>query len=216
MRRRGTKRKNAVMILIDEAWKLIEKNRGLETVVREGRKYGVGLITSSQLLHDTNTNILSNIATVFIFKTTNGKSLETLSKSFNLSEKELRSIQNLDLGSCFVIQLHKSGMRSAFIIRRIIGIRDTHLIKIKTGAGMEIRISVTEFDEMVASLCGRDKSASVKEAIKENGINLPSLVAKLIENGAERREILMKLQKIGFSNSSIADAFSIAISRMSL
>ena len=214
MRKRGLKHKNGVMILIDEAWKLIEKNKGLEIVIREGRKYGVGLITSSQLLHDTSTNILSNMATIFIFKTTNSKSLETLSKNFNLSEQELQSIQNLDLGSCFVIQLHKSGVRSAFIIRKIMGIRDTHLIRIKTGAGMEIGISVTEFEEMVASLCGRDKLISVKEEIRENSINLPGLVGKLIENGADRREILLKLQKIGFSNSSIADAFSIAISRM--
>ena len=139
MRKRGHKQKNRVMILIDEAWKLIEKNRGLEIIIREGRKYGVGLITSSQLLHDTSANILSNIATIFIFKTTSSKSLETLSKNFNLAEKELKSIQDLDLGSCFVIQLHKSGVRSAFTIRKVIGIRDTNMIRIIENCAAYVR-----------------------------------------------------------------------------
>ena len=79
---------------------------------------------------------------------------------------------------------------------------------------MEIGISVTEFDEMVASLCGRSKLVYVKEKVKENCINLPDLVTKLIENGADRRSILLRLQKMGFGNSSIADAFSIAISNI--
>lgn len=213
MRRRHGQ-KNRLMILIDEAWKLIEKNKGLEIIIREGRKYGVGLITSSQLLHDISANVLSNTATLFIFKTTNGRSLETLSRSFNLSQSEIRAIQNLDLGSCLVIQLRSSGARSAFIIRKIIGIRDTNLTMIRTGEDMEIGISVTEFDEMVASLCGRDRLISVREKVRENSISLPDLIAKLIESGADRRLILIRLQKIGFSNSSIADSFAIAMGKI--
>ncbi len=209
MRRRSAGRR--VMILIDEAWKLIERNAGLEVIIREGRKYKVGLITSSQLLHDTSARLLSNMATIFIFKTTNARSLETMSRSFGLSDAELAGISCLERGSCFVIQLRRSGLRSAFTIRRIIGIRDTKAIAIRYGGGMEIGISVTEFEEMVAKLCGRERVASVRECVRGDYASLPELIARLIENGAQRRMILLSLQKLGLSNSSIADSFAIAL-----
>ena len=168
MRGRGTNYKNKVFVLLDEAWKLVEDNKGLEIIIREGRKYGVGLITSSQLLHDTNTNILSNIATIFVFKTTNTKSLERISKSYNLSEKEACRIQNLDLGSCLLIRLHKTGIRSALVIRRVIGVKDTNQITLSNGEKMERRISVADFDGMMTPLCGIGKLRAIKEAAKEN------------------------------------------------
>lgn len=214
MRKRGQKWTHNVFVLLDEAWKLIGANNGLEIIIREGRKYGVGLITSSQMLHDTNSNIMSNIATIFIFKTTNRKSLDKISKNYNISETEILSIQNLDLGSCFLIQLHKSGMRSAFVVKRIIGIRNTNLIKLNKGGNVEISISMTDFESIAASLCGLEKSQHIKDIVKDNVVYLPDFVGRLIEYGADRRKVLSRLHKIGFDYIDIADSFSIALSKI--
>jgi len=212
-RRRNEQKRRLLFIMIDEAWKLIESNKGLEIIIREGRKYGVALITSSQLLHDTSSNILSNIATVVIFKTTNKKSLDRISKNYNISEKDLLCIQNLELGSCFFIELNKSGIRSAFMIRKVIGIRDTKLVKLSMGEHMDISISITEFEGLVTSLCGIEKSRDMKSSIKDN-ISLPELIARLIQYGADRREILERLEGIGFGHADIANAFSVALDKI--
>ena len=214
MRKKGQKRTHNVFVLLDEAWKLIGSNRGLETIIREGRKYGVGLITSSQMLHDTNSNIISNMATIFIFKTTNRKSLDNISKNYNVSENELISIQNLELGSCFIIQLHKSGLRSAFLIKKVIGVRNANIIKLNNGGNVEISIDVEDFEAVAASLCGFERSRSIKGLIKDNVIYLPDFIAKLIECGVDRRKVLSALHKLGFDYIDIADSFSITLSKI--
>ncbi len=207
MRSRRSSRQ--VFILIDEAWKLIEKNRSLETIIREGRKYSVGLITSSQLLHDTSQSILSNMATIFIFKTTNARSLDTFSKSFGLSDQELARVADLDRGSCIAIQLRRSGARSVFVIKNVIGIRDTEQISIMGRISM--KISVTEFDALVADLCGEGKIAALREQAQASQIGLADLIRAMMENGADRRRVLPRLQRMGFSNAELADAFSAAM-----
>ncbi len=200
-----------LFILLDEAWKLIERNKGLETIIREGRKYGVGLITSSQLLHDTNSNILSNVATIFIFKTTNLQSLEKLSRSYNLSEEETNIIKDMDRGSCFLIQSCKSGKRHAFQIKKVVGINEGNYIAISVGNGMEVRMDMEGFDHMVGKLCGNKKTEIMNYASAIRRIELPLLIRKIYETGADRIAILKEIEGLGFSRSDIADAFSIAL-----
>lgn len=209
MRKRDPTR--PAFILIDEAWKLIESSKSLEVIIREGRKYGVGLITSSQLLHDTNQNILSNMATLFIFKTTNAKSLDALSKNFGLLGDEVSRIVDLDRGSCLAIQLRRSGARNAFVVKRVAGVRDTSIVSID-GAKMSVKMSVTEFEEMVASLCGRETATMVMADVKNDAIALRELISKMLDHGAKRRMLLLRLQKMGFGNAELADSFSAAIS----
>ena len=206
---RTRKSARQIFILIDEAWKLIEKNMGLEIIIREGRKYGVGLITSSQLLHDTSQNILSNMATVFVFKTTNSGSLSSLSKCFGLDDRQLGRVADLGRGSCMAIQLRRSGARDAFVVKEVIGIRDTELISIR--GKMDMRISVTEFDGIVAELCGKEKIAKLRAQINGNEISLQDLISAMMENGADRRKVLLRLRKIGFENAQLADSFSAAV-----
>lgn len=214
MRKRPKGYKRRIFLLLDEAWKLVEESRGLEVIIREGRKYGVGMVTSSQLLHDTSSTILSNVAAVFIFRTTNKRSLELISKNYNLSEREVLLIQNLELGGCFIIQLYKSGSRSAFGIRKVIGVRNTGILKIVKSGNMETLMNMTDFEHMVNSLCGPGKAGAIIEKANENSITLPELIAALIRHNADRRSILAELSRIGFTYSEIADAFSIALSKI--
>lgn len=212
MRRRKPGQKRKVFVLLDEAWKLIGKNKGLEIIIREGRKYGVGLITSSQLLHDTSSTILSNVASVFVFRTTDAKSLDRLAGSYELQDKHLAVIKNLELGSCLAMIAYKSGFRSVFQIRKVAGILNVETMTIKDGM-MEIKVDMQEFDAFLDSLCGMEKGRALRASLRGT-VALPMLICKLMEAGAERSGILMGLHKMGFTYADIADSFAIAISRL--
>ncbi|MGC8479383.1 MAG: helicase HerA domain-containing protein, partial [Candidatus Micrarchaeia archaeon] len=56
MRTRGVNKNKKFFIIIDEAWKMIFNNSGIETIIREGRKYSVGIILASQLIEDIEIN----------------------------------------------------------------------------------------------------------------------------------------------------------------
>lgn len=210
-RKSGTSKRNRLFILLDEAWKLVEHCKSLETLIREGRKYGIGLITASQMLHDTSQVIISNVATIFVFKTANAKSLDTLSKTLNISADELSGIQNLGLGSCFLILHGKNGIKSKFFIRRVFGNELTHMITLCCGGKMEISIPKRTLENELNALCGAEKAKSMQDKINSGRISLPMLISFLIDSGADRRQVLSVLEKIGFKRDDLADSFALAL-----
>ena len=115
-------RKDHTYILLDESWKLMDNNEDLEIIVREGRKYGVGLLLASQLLEDMSDGIVSNSASIFIFRIQVKKSAEKIIANYNLGQEYIEYIQGLDQGKCLLIKLDKNNKRSITIIRRVSGI----------------------------------------------------------------------------------------------
>ena len=211
MKEHAPERRRRAFILLDEAWKLMDRSKGLATIVREGRKYGVGLITSSQLLYDTNPTVLANVATVIVFKTTNVKATQALSKSYNLAENDISGIKELERGSCLIITNRISGIRSIYLARSVIGIAITELISIAGSDEMEAKISISEFETLLNSLCSPEETRSVKAAVKDGRIELSTFISLLIKAGADRRRIIAKIRELGFSDSDIADSFAIVL-----
>ena len=115
-------KKDNTFILLDESWKLMNSNEDLEIIVREGRKYGVGLLLASQLLEDMSDGIVSNSASIFIFRIQVKKSAEKIIANYNLGHEYIEYIQGLDQGKCLLIKLDKNNKRSITIIRRVSGI----------------------------------------------------------------------------------------------
>ena len=115
-------KKDNTYILLDESWKLMDNNEDLEIIVREGRKYGVGLLLASQLLEDMSDGIVSNSASIFIFRVQVRKSAEKIIANYNLGQEYVEYIQGLDQGKCLLIKLDKDNKRSTTIIRRVSGI----------------------------------------------------------------------------------------------
>ena len=115
-------KKDNTYILLDESWKLMDNNEDLEIIVREGRKYGVGLLLASQLLEDMSDGIVSNSASIFIFRIQVKKSAEKIIANYNLGQEYVEYIQGLDQGKCLLIKLDKNNKRSTTIIRRVSGI----------------------------------------------------------------------------------------------
>jgi type IV secretory pathway VirB4 component len=213
MRRRDLKTSKRVFVLFDEAWKLLRASDSLEIIIREGRKYKVGLLISSQLIEDADLAITSNIATLFVFRTQDKESIEKIVKNYNLSQNNAEEIQNLNIGNFFMIRLYKSGEREAFSVKKFLGIKFETMIKIILGDEMELEIGLERLNDIITGLCGEQEARKITKAANEKGsIELWWLIEQLLLAGAERHRVLRTMSEIGMKDGDIADSFSFALS----
>jgi len=207
MRLKGQKK---MYIILDEAWKLLSHSGTLGILLREGRKYGCGIIMASQNVEDIAAPLLSNVANVFIFRLQDRQSLERLSENYMLSAEDLSSIQQLGVGSCMLVQLHSKESKDSFIIGHVEGVSIDKTIRLSTGGKMEIKVGRSELERFVSEVAGN--SAAAGSVIGDGEyVDAADMIAKLIAMGADKHAILSGLSKIGMSDSAIADAFSAAI-----
>ncbi len=210
--RLNSQKERKVFIIIDEAWKLLSGSRALQTILREGRKYGHGLVFSSQLIEDVDLAMLSNAATLFIFRLQNKQSLNRIGGNYGLKEEQVALIQNLEVGSCAVIQLKSSGSRGFFHIRKVQGVQGNRMLSILLGDGMEFEISRQKFEEAMAKVCGKDAlSRILHTADSKRAVELSDLIRFLIDSGAKRRGVLSAFRTLGIGDREIADAFAVAV-----
>ena len=202
--------KNKVFIFLDEAWKFLKVNNSLEAIVREGRKYGVGLVMASQLIEDIDVPMLSNSSAFFIFRIQNKNSLNRLSKNYELGEKTIAKIQNLEVGTCLLIQTYKSSAKEVFFVKRVSGVALKNYIDILFGANM-IEINQEKFEELVKTLSKDDPLEFIRKISTDGEISLSDLIKSLIKLKADRREILKYLKKLGVEDVEMSDAFAMAI-----
>ncbi|MCL5419573.1 MAG: type IV secretory system conjugative DNA transfer family protein [Candidatus Marsarchaeota archaeon] len=214
MRERDVGSGRRVFVILDEAWKLIEKSRPLKTIIREGRKYGVGMIIASQMISDIDAPFLSNMATVFVFRTQDREALGSLQQNYGLKDSHMSAIQNLDVGSCFVIQLNKANIRYAFGIRKVAGVEIAPFMRIMVGDGMSVEVSLQDFERMVKDLCNGRAGEVLARIRPEGRVRLNALIWELVSNGARRKAVLASLREIGIRDEDIADAFSSVMAEM--
>ncbi len=202
-----------VLIVLDEAWKLLKENSALETILREGRKYRHGLLFSSQLIEDMDLGMLSNAASIFIFRLQNKQGLNKLASNYGLKEEEVETIQNLNVGSCMLIQTNSYSKRGLYLIERVQGVDVEKVFKITIGDGMEFDIERNRFEEVIAGLCGKETMHTIMRISEEKGaVKISVLIRLLVDTGSSRRDVLAAMRKIGISDSDIADGFAVAVS----
>ncbi len=199
-----------VFIVMDEAWKILHENKSLEVLIREGRKYGIGVIAASQSFEDIDVSLLGNISTVFVFRLQNSGSLDALARNYALGTNVLLKIQNLEVGSCLVIHLRKSGNISSFFIKKVVGMDIPMHVKMIFGGGM-VEVLETDFEAMVKRLLGTNAQDLMTKVAKTHGVELHKLVSELVRLGSEKIQILEELRKIGIEDCILADAFAYAL-----
>lgn len=204
--------RSRIFVFLDEAWKILKSNDILETLIREGRKYGVGAVLASQILSDVEKDFLQNIGTIFVFRLQSSVSLNELVSDYGIYATQARDIQNFGQGRCMLIQLSKAEKRSYFMISRVEGVRLDKMIKV--GLDEEgLDIEEGEFYRAIGGLGIRSSNlADLRLDVDRSGsIGLSKLVGKLLVMGADRRETLHMLRSLGFRDSDIADAFSMTV-----
>ena len=190
MRKRGLRHKSGVMILIDEAWKLIEKNRG----ARDGHKGG-------QEVRRGVDNIIAASARYqheHTLKYGNGLHIQD-----DQQQKPGNSVQRLQSIREGTPEHTEPGPRELLCdtapqVRNKVRIHHTQDNRNTRHSSYKNQNRCRDGDRNKRDRIRRDGCFVVrqrqiglsKREIRENCINLPGLVAKLIENGAERREIL--------------------------
>lgn len=77
-------------------------NRILETISKEGRKYGVFEILATQRPKLMNSTILAQLSTKFVFRTVDKNDIETIKRETSLDDASLQRLPFMDAGACFV------------------------------------------------------------------------------------------------------------------
>lgn len=191
-------------IIFDEAWKYINGNSFLKDLFREGRKYGIGLMIATQLTSDVSNEILSNAASIFVFRLHNDD--YNLLKSYNITSinnYEL-SISKLKRGSCFVsLSLLNGGFKHLFIDK--IDSFEFSYYKIVVGDNT-IKVSKSKFKTII------DKYISSNGYVfsfvnEQENIDLSAFIKALSLNGVKRYIIITILRELGIDDYIITVAY---------
>ncbi|MEM3482607.1 MAG: type IV secretory system conjugative DNA transfer family protein [Candidatus Micrarchaeaceae archaeon] len=211
MRKQGTRRTPCAFVFLDESWKLLSNSASFTTLLREGRKYGVGLIMASQLIEDIAAPMLDNIATIFAFRLQNRQSIELLERNYGIGEGQLSAIQNLGVGQAMLFQMYRSGGTKAFVVN-VHGVSLKHYIKLEFGDNTYIEISAERLEEILGSVCGECAEVAIA-GIANGNVSLISLISSLSNAGVSSIKIIEVLRRIGMKDDDIADAFAALIAR---
>ncbi|MDE1873700.1 MAG: DUF87 domain-containing protein [Candidatus Micrarchaeota archaeon] len=206
-----------VYIMLDEAWKLLERSKALQTLLREGRKYGYGLIFSSQLVEDVDLAMLSNAATLFIFRLQNRQGLSRLAANYGLRSGQVETIQGLGVGSCAALQTLVSGKREFCLIKNVHGIMLDDIVRLNAGGATRHEMARSKLEEAVCEACSEGDAQEALRAGGRNGyVDLSALIAFLLGRGANRRRLLAALRKLGIGEDELADSFAAAVASQRL
>ncbi len=84
--------------IIDEAHRLMYENSPLDKLLRESRKYGIGVILASQRPSDFNETVLANTGVLLSFQCNLDKDAKFVSKQFNLEPRKIKNLTEPGLG----------------------------------------------------------------------------------------------------------------------
>ena len=212
-----------LFVVVDEAWKIAADERSdVVSIVREGRKYGFGLIVASQSPTDVHRSIFSNAGTMMIFRLTHAPEREYVRSSLAYSDFYEEESHSLSVGQALV---HLEFARPVpcprtFIIRKVDG--EELLVSLHIGGGgmdlefergelasrllsfgltdAQVRTLLFEFERHSFSL-GASEFAAL---LGKFGHSRASAISLLRELGASERELLSALSGPGQENEAIA------------
>ncbi len=197
------------IIVLDEAWRFIESAGDIGALFREGRKYGIGIITATQLTSDVNKEVLSNAACAVLFRLQNSADYEFLLDAGIIGEQEMQHIRQLNQGSCMLTMATKdTNGRVRFFIERIEGV-DTRAYSIRCDA-MYLKISGVEFQKSTKKhFAGSEVWQRIEDYASNNDreFEATAFVKFLLEIGLHRQEVVPYLRELGISDVTIAEVY---------
>ena len=198
-----------LFVVVDEAWKIASDERSeVVSIVREGRKYGFGLIVASQNPTDVHKSIFSNAGTMLLFRLTHAPERNYVRSSLSYSDFYEEESHSLSVGQALV-HLEFSQQVSCprnFILRKVEGEELLITLGIR-GGGMDLefergelsshllsfgltdaqtRAMLFEFERRSFSL-GASEFTSI---LGKFGYGRASAVSLLRELGASERDLL--------------------------
>ena len=197
------------IVVLDEAWRFIESAGDIGALFREGRKYGIGIVTATQLTSDVNKEVLSNSACTVLFRLQNSADYTFLADTGMISEHEKLRIAQLNRGSCMLsMTLKETGNRMSFFIERVEGV-DTRDYSIRSD-GMNLKISGIEFQRITERhFASADARQLIESYTSDNcrELEAAAFVRFLLRIGLRRQEIVPYLRALGAADVAIVEVY---------
>ncbi|MCX6769080.1 MAG: ATP-binding protein [Candidatus Micrarchaeota archaeon] len=208
-------RKIRLFVVVDEAWKIAADERSdVVSIVREGRKYGFGLIVASHNPTDVHKSIFSCAGPVVCFRLTLASERDYVRSSLAYSEFFERQSHNLSVGQA-IFHLEFSTpvtCPKTFVLGKVDGEALLQMLNIR-GDFMELSFEKGDLARKLLAFGISDKQAN-KIIVEFERCNY-SLEAKnfilLMEHcGQSRASILSFMRGLGATEKGLLCAFSAA------
>ena len=200
------------IIVLDEAWRLIQNSNDVNVLFREGRKYGFCVAVATQLASDINNEVISNSACVFIFRLQNEADYKILEDSGVITEGDKREIMRLQTGSCLVSFAGINSTNSEkLILSRIDGV-DLRTCSI-IGGKMKNIIPRKAFEQSLNELDASEvQKTQVMGSLSENNneIDDVAIIMLMMRLSIKRYEIICFLRRLGLKDARIVKAYETA------
>ncbi len=197
------------ILVVDEAWKIINPMQNIGKLFRESRKYGFAIFIATQLMGDINNDIISNSAHIAIFKLRNQADYDIIRGVRLFSEYDISRMNGLHVGSCFMSVLTKNSGSKSFLISHIDGLQ-VEFFEIK-GESMNYPINLQKFSEYLEGIgIARIEINKIMEHITESDktMELEKIISMLLDFGLSRADILVSLRLFKIPDIEIVKAYN--------
>ena len=202
-----------LFVVADEAWKIAADERSdIISIVREGRKYGFGLIVASQNPTDVHKSIFASAGTVMAFRLTLSSERDYIRSSLSYSDFFEQQSHFLSVGQALV-HLEFSTPQSCpstFLLSKVDGEELLTVLSIR-GDGMNIELEKGEFSGRLVSFGLTDRQASSVLAEFERGnysLSAGQFASILQKFGHSRASVIALLREIGAGEKELLSLFS--------
>jgi hypothetical protein len=202
-----------LFVVADEAWKIAADERSdIVSIVREGRKYGFGLIVASQNPTDVHRSIFSNAGTVIAFRLTLAPERSYIRESLSYSDFYEKESHSMAVGQALVhLEFSKpASCPKTFIISHVDGEEMLVTLSLR-GGGMNLEFERGELSRKLLSFGLSDKQlASVLVQFERSNYSLEDWrFAEIIEAfGHSRASTISLLRNLGAEESGLLQMFS--------
>ncbi len=213
-----------LLVVLDEAWKISrDENSDAVIIIREGRKYGFGLIIASQNPTDIHESIFSNVGTTFMLKVKFDRYLDYLQASLNFSDYIRNKIIGFGVGQAAVNMAFQTPERFAqtFVIKKIEGeepskdvflnFKDVASKEVKEEMGGTIPFKTDQLRSRLRAFgIDETKVEMVTKAFERNNRHLDAVtfVVMLERMGVERKQISEFFKEMGIDDETIINIFT--------
>ncbi len=198
-----------LFVVADEAWKIASDERSdVISIIREGRKYGFGLVVASQNPTDVHRSIFSNAGTTLCFRLTLSSERDYVRSSLTYSDYYERASHSMAVGQALV-HLEMAAPTPCprnFILEKVDGEPLRTVARI-SGGGMDIELEKDSLahklrqsgmtEKQAASLLAEFERRSFTlgatefvSAVERFGHGRAATVSLLRELGAEEKDLL--------------------------
>jgi len=200
-----------LFVVVDEAWKIAADERSdVVSIVREGRKYGFGLIVASQNPTDVHKSIFSNAGTMFLFRLTHAPERDYVRSSLAYSDFYEEESHSLSVGQALVHLEFSQPVTCprTFILRKVDGEELLVTLGIR-GDGMDIEFEKGEISSRLLSFGLSDKQvSSLVSEFEQHSFSLtaPQFISALEKFGHSRASTISLLRELGATERDLLSA----------